>query len=94
MNLKKSVNIKKIIFEDSSQYKVQISIEPEKTIQELIKYYFEVRNRKDLFRDKTISFMLNGNVIFHDSKDLIKTYINENNDVNIIVVNDVEDKFN
>ena len=56
---KKSVNKKKIIFETTSQYKVQISIEPEKTIE-----------------------------------DLIKTYINENNDVNIIVVNDVEDKFN
>ena len=63
-------------------------------MEELIKYYFEIRKRKDLFGDKTISFMMNGNVIFHDSKDLIKTYINENNDVNIIVVNDVEDKFN
>ena len=62
-------------------------------MEELIKYYFEIRKRKDLFGDKTISFMLNGNVIFHDSKDKIKKFINDKNDVNIILVNYVEDKF-
>ena len=90
---KKSANKKKIIFETTGQYKVQITIEPDKTMEELIKYYFEIRKRKDLFGDKTISFMLNGNVIFHDSKDKIKKFINQKNDVNIILVNDVEDKF-
>ena len=91
---KQSANKKTIIFETTGQYKVQISIEPEKTMEELIKYYFEVRKKKELFGDKTISFMMNGNIIFQDSKNLIKTYLNKKNDVNIILVNDVEEKLN
>ena len=37
---------------------------------------------------------MNGNVILHNSKDLIKNYIKLEQDKYVIVVNDVEDKLN
>ena len=83
-----------IMFETTSQNKVNISIDSDKTMEDLIKYYFQLKRRPDLYGDKSINFIMNGNVILHNSKDLIKNYIKLEQDKYVIVVNDVEDKLN
>ena len=59
---------------------------------ELIKFYFQKINRTDLLGDPNIRFLLNAKLIIHDSKDLIKTYLNQKNIINVIIVDDLEDK--
>ena len=36
--------------------------------------------------------MMNGNIVYQDSKGLIKNFIKRKNEGNIILVNDLEDK--
>ena len=81
-----------IIIETTSQIKVQILIDPNKTMVELIKYYFKVIGKKDLFNDQSIRFILNANLITHNSKDLINNYIKKETKVYTIIVDDLEDK--
>ena len=73
------------------QFKIEIIIDPNKTFHELIKFYFDKINRSDLFGDERINFLFKAKNIPHDSKDLIKDYINKEFEVNTIIVNDVDD---
>ena len=82
----------KILLVTTGQKKLQILIDPNKTITELIKFYFEVIKRQELFGDQSIRFLFNSFFIPHNSKDLIKKYISNFNDVNTIVINDLEGK--
>ena len=82
----------KIIFETTSQSKIKILIDPEKTVTEAIQFFFKIIKQEELFGDSTIRFLLNGNTIGHNSKDLIKNYINKKIDANTIVVADEDDK--
>ena len=61
-------------------------------MKELIKFYFEKIKRPELYGDNNIRFLLNANLIEHDSNKLIKTYLNKKNDFNFIVVDDLDDK--
>ena len=89
----KSENNKiKILLTTTSQRQVEILIDPDKTATELIQIYFEKINRLDLFGDESIRFLISAKLILHDSKDLIKNYINKGIYVNIITVDDVVDK--
>jgi len=89
----KSENTKiKIILETTSLMKVQILIDPYKTVSELIKFYFEIIKRPELFGDLDIRFLLNAKLLNHNSKDLIKNYINIRKDVNTIIIDDINDK--
>jgi len=63
----------KILFVTTSQQKVQITINPEKKISELIKFYFEKINKPNLYCDKSIRFLINAKLIVHDSNDSIKS---------------------
>ena len=83
---------KKFIFETTSQLKVEITIDIDKTIGELISLYFKTINKTDLIGDKSISFLWSARVFFYDSKIVIRTYISDRNVGNKIVVNDVNDK--
>ena len=71
---------------------MRIIIDPNKTIRELIKFYFEKIKRPELFGDKSIRFILNANLIMHDSNNTIKSYLNKKMTMNTIVVDDLEDK--
>ena len=82
----------KILLETTSQEKIRIIIDPNKTIRELIQFYFEKIKRPELFGDKSIRFILNANLFMHDSNIPIKYYLNKKMDVNTIVVDDLEDK--
>ena len=83
---------KKFIFETTSQLKVEITIDIDKTIGELISLYFKTINKTDLIGDKSISFLWSARVFFYDSKIVIRTYISDRNVGNKILVNDVNDK--
>ena len=90
--VKNKINIR---FETTGQFKVQIIIDPIKTMEELIHSYFEKIGKSNLFGDKSIIFLANGQSIEHDSKVLIKEFFKrESDDVSTIVVNDQEDKIN
>ena len=90
---KNNNNIKvKIILETTSQTKVQILIDPNKTLTELIQFYFQIIKRQDLFKDKSIRFLLNAKLLPHDSSDMIKKYISNKVEINTIIIDDIEDK--
>ena len=81
-----------IIFQTNSQYKVKISIDPDKTIGDLIENYFNKIKRRDLYGDQSIIFAKNGNIFMHNSTELIRPHFTGQNDGKIIIVNDVDDK--
>lgn len=69
-----------------------IKIDPNKTMTELIKFFFERINRSDLFGDPNIRFISNAKFIIHDSKESIKSYFNDTSKCNTIIVDDLDDK--
>ena len=81
-----------VILETTSQNKIKIIIDPEKPMNELIQFYFQIINQPTLYRDSSIRFLMNANLIMHDSKELIKNYINKKNEFNVIIVDDLDDK--
>ena len=88
-------NVKKvtILLVTTSQTRIEIKIDPEKTVKELIQFYFEKINRPELYGDPNIRFLSNAKLLSHDSNDLIKTYLSKTNKEKItIVVDDLEDK--
>ena len=83
---------KLIIFETTSQMKVIIKIDPEKRMTDLIKFYFKIINKPELFNDNTILFLMNSNLIQHKDERLIKSIIPMQYDDCKIIVVDNEDK--
>ena len=87
-----NVQIILVVFVTTAQYRIGISIKSDKTMKELIKFYFKTIKRPELFGDKSIVFLLNSKLIEHDSKDKINDYIKNKNQGGVIVVNDIDDK--
>ena len=81
-----------IIFETTEQSKISILIGLNKKIKELIKFYFKIINRPDLFGDQSILFLQKGVCIMHDSDEEIKTFTKKKDGFFIILVDDSEDK--
>ena len=85
-------NLKKeIVLMTTSQYKRKILINPNKKMKDLIKCYFEIINQPNLYQDKNIIFLFNGNVIPYDSEKLIKDYVKNADEVTILI-GDIDDK--
>jgi len=63
-----SPEYKKVIFKTTSQYNKEIYIEPNKTINELIKLFFKEMNKPELFNDNDIAFLCNGSRLNKNSK--------------------------
>ena len=82
----------KFILETISQYKVFISFDPNKTMKELIQFYFQKIKKPYLYGDPDIRFLFCARFIPHDSNDLIKMHIKDYNSTYIFVIDDVEDK--
>ena len=76
----------------TSQDSIKIYIDSEKKMRDLIKFYFEIIKRRDLFGDQTIVFIKDAKPIPHNSKDLIKNFIHDGNDSNIFLIADTQDK--
>ena len=84
-----------IIFENLNFGDSNILIDPEKTIDELIRIYFKKCKRLDLYGDKTISFLINSKTITPPyPKESIETLKNTvaNSETIRIVVNDSDNK--
>ena len=83
------------IFETTNQTKVRILIDSDKTIDELIKFYFDKLKRPDLHGDQSIWFLINGkNIIPPYPKETLDKLLNkiDNYKTVKIIVNDSEDK--
>ena len=84
-------NTIKILFITTNQFKVKITIDPRRTMEELIKRYFEKINRPELFGDRTINFLFSGSLIPQDSQNSISEYIGEQKEITILI-SDTEDQ--
>ena len=63
-----------IIIKTTNQFEVTIYISTDKTMCELIKYYFEIVGNNNLLNDQSVRFILDSEVIEHNSKKLISDY--------------------
>ena len=91
-SLSKSKKKLSILFETTAQRREKILIEEDITIKDLIKLYFDKINQPELYGDPNIRFLINANLLYQDSVELIKEYINKKQDVYKIIVDDLEDK--
>ena len=89
---KPKINPVRIILMQTNQEKVKILIDSNKKMKELIKFYFEVKNKPELYKDLSIAFLKSGNEIKHTSEKTVKDIIGADNDANIILVADADDK--
>ena len=88
-------NLTKVIFENPGFGDTNILIDTMNTIDELIRFYFEINGRLDLYGDESIIFLIDGNCIqFPYPKKPIKTLINTvvKSQTIKICVNDSNDK--
>ena len=85
----------KIIFENNNIGNISIYIDSNKTIEEMISFYFEIIKRPELYGDEKIVFLRNGNAIpIPYPKEPIETLKNKGDTLETfrIVVIDQEDK--
>jgi len=81
-----------MIFETIAQPKISILIGLNKKMKELIKFYFKIFNRSDLFGDQIILFLMKGTCIMHNSDEKIKTFAKNNEDFFVIIDDSFDDK--
>jgi len=79
------------IFITTTQLKFEIFIEKDKTIDELIKLYFEKIKHPELYGDSSIGFLYNANALKKDSKILIRDFF-EKGEIHCIIVFGLDDK--
>jgi hypothetical protein len=87
-------NLIKIIFENNNIGNISIYIDSNKTIEEMISFYFEIIKRPELYGDEKILFLRNGNAMpIPYSKEPIETLKNKGDTLDTfrIVVIDQED---
>ena len=84
-----------IIFENPGFGDSNILIDSNKTIDELLKFYFEINERKDLYGDENIIFLIGNNSIVppypKDNISTLKNEITKSGTIKIVVV-DNDDK--
>ena len=84
-----------IIFQNPGFGDSNILIDSSKTIDELIRFYFEISERKDLYGDESIIFLIGGkHIVPPYPKENIATLKNKiiKSETIRIVVHDIEDK--
>ena len=82
------------ILETTSQIKVKILIDSDKTIDELIKFYFDEIKRPDLYGEQSIWFLINGkNIIPPYPKESLNKLLVRYDNCKIVkmIVNDSEE---
>ena len=77
-------NIIIINFISTSSHKLTILFDPNKKLCELIKEYFKKLGQEELYNEPSIRFLLNANLISHNSQDSLNKYIK--NDMNTITI--------
>ena len=91
---KKPPKIINIEFQSGSGLNKDIKINDDKTIEDLIKLYFDEINQPELFNDNDIYFQYSEKVIDKNSKELVSSIFQKikDNDVYVINVVDVRNK--
>ena len=79
-----------IRFVTTRQQRIKISIDKNRTIENLIRLFFIKVGYPEYFGDNSIIFLYNANILFHNSQDLIKDIYKPDHDT--IVVDDRDDK--
>ena len=79
-----------IQFVTTRQQRIKISIDKNRTIENLIKLFFKKVGYPEYFGDNSIIFLYNADILFHNSQDLIMDIYKPDNDT--IVVDDGDDK--
>ena len=84
-----------IIFQNPGFDDSKILIDSSKTIDELIRFYFEISKRKDLYGDKSIIFLIGGKPILppypKENIATLKSKITKSETIKIVVT-DIDDK--
>ena len=88
---KPKVNPRTFLFLTTGQMKLYITIEADKKMEDLIKFYFQIIEKPNLYNDKDIIFVKDARTINHNCKDSVAQYFKEKNS-NVIMVVDQEDK--
>ena len=87
------INKKKFTFQTTAGIKIEIYIEPNKTIKDLIIKFFRKIKQPKLFKDKEIHFVCDGGKIEKNSKELVSDFCNNKRNENpIFLVIDVNSK--
>ena len=81
----------KIELSTTNQYKTKIFIDSKNTMEQLIKSYFKIIKKPELFGDKNVRFLLNGNFIPQNSQQLISEYLMGDNNL-FILIDDLEER--
>ena len=84
-----------IIFQNPGFDDSKILIDSSKTIDELIRFYFKINGRKDLYGDKSIIFLIGGKPILppypKENIATLKSKITKSETIKIVVT-DIDDK--
>ena len=91
-NNQNNLNKKKFIFRTTHSYFKTVFIEENKTINDLIKLYFEEVKYPKLFGDKEIGFVNSASLIDINSKELISEFLKRVSDKTNIMVIDFQGK--
>ena len=78
----------KVTFMNTAGSKVIILINPNRTIKELVKYFFKIIQRPSLYKEENICLLINGGNIDRKSKNEIKSLFqlsDEKKELTIIV---------
>ena len=84
-----------VIFENQGFGDSEILIDSKESINELIRFYFQINRRLDLYGDKSIRFLGDGDCFMPPYPETpVETLINKyvNSKTIRIVVNDIDDK--
>ena len=79
-------------FITTGQNEVNLKIDSNMTVSEVIQSYFHEIKRPDLYKDPNIRFLMNANVLYHDSKEPINQFIKKINAPYNVVIDDLDDK--
>ena len=84
----------KVTFMNTAGSKVIILINPNRTTEELVKYFFKIIQRPDLYKEENICLLINGGNIDRKSKNEIKSLFQLSDEKKelIIIVDDSDEK--
>lgn len=82
----------KVTFMNTAGSKVIILINPNRTIKELVKYFFKIIQRPSLYKEENICLLINGGNIDRKSKNEIKSLIQLHEEKELIILVDDSDE--
>ena len=91
---KSKEDLRTLVLTTQKQDKKTIVINADKNMKDLRRKFFEAIKQPELIEEKSILFLYNGKGFNSNSNDLIKDIFKNNNDYNIVIIVDNDDKIN